>query len=96
LLEEQRTALIRRVGTRGLHPDATMKPSGQECRGGIPMTGCIHQPTAQSNRKKERLINTLKQPRFDTTWDRQMPGKKLLFGISKTPSSRPEAAHLPP
>jgi hypothetical protein len=23
-------------------------------------------------------------------------GHKLLFGISKTPSSRPEAAHLPP
>lgn len=36
LLEEKRAALISRVGTRGLDPDAPLKPSGQEWLGEIP------------------------------------------------------------
>jgi restriction endonuclease S subunit len=36
LLEEKRTALISRVVTRGLDPDAPMQPSGQEWLGEIP------------------------------------------------------------
>jgi type I restriction enzyme S subunit len=36
LLEEKRATLISSVVTRGLYPDATMKPSGQEWFGGIP------------------------------------------------------------
>ncbi|WP_177186343.1 hypothetical protein [Nitrosomonas sp. Nm166] len=33
LLEEKRAALISRVVTRGLDPNAPLKPSGQEWRG---------------------------------------------------------------
>lgn len=36
LLEEKRSALISRVVTRGLDPNATLKPSGQEWLGEIP------------------------------------------------------------
>lgn len=36
LLEEKRTALISRVVTRGLDPNVTLKPSGQEWLGEIP------------------------------------------------------------
>lgn len=36
LLEEKRTALVSRVVTRGLDPDASMKPSGLEWLGEIP------------------------------------------------------------
>ncbi|WP_120795415.1 restriction endonuclease subunit S [Thiocapsa rosea] len=36
LLEEKRTALISQVVTRGLDPDAPLKPSGQEWLGEIP------------------------------------------------------------
>lgn len=36
LLEEKRSALISRVVTRGLDPNATMKPSGQDWLGEIP------------------------------------------------------------
>ncbi|MEE4146681.1 MAG: hypothetical protein V2I26_17885 [Halieaceae bacterium] len=36
LLEEKRAALVSRVGTRGLDPNASLKPSGQEWLGDIP------------------------------------------------------------
>ncbi len=36
LLEEKRAALISRVVTRGLDPNAPLKPSGQEWLGDIP------------------------------------------------------------
>ncbi|MEE4143426.1 MAG: hypothetical protein V2I26_01385, partial [Halieaceae bacterium] len=36
LLEEKRAALISRVVARGLDPDASLKPSGQEWLGDIP------------------------------------------------------------
>jgi type I restriction enzyme, S subunit len=41
LLEEKRAALISRVVTRGLDPNALLKPSGQEWLGEIPEDWCL-------------------------------------------------------
>ena len=67
LLEEKRAALISRVVTRGLDPDAPMKPSGQEWLGDIP-----------AHWRLQRL-KQLAEVRGGLTLGKQYPGTLLEY-----------------
>lgn len=47
------------------------------CLSVVPMTECIDQCFPQCNRRKERLIDTFKQPGLNTARYGQMSGEKL-------------------